>query len=780
MSDAGPQAEKLPAADSTASTALASSPPAGSIVVGGADASPVENPLRESRLNCSLDFRPEWDVPTLNEHVSGALVAEIKEMAKQRRPLPDPGQLIHVMLAGTGYGKTHLFGRIAHLLGDQAFVVYVPAVEDTMRPLEHIRWHVVESYFRPRPNRLSVAEFALLRLCYPSFRKYVEEFPASLAEKHRALVSDLHNRGTPAARAVLEMVRTVQERGNLPAFLRLAESLADAIPGVPAPVVKAIGLAWSPARDSARRWLRGEELPEAELTRLGLPAAAPLASHVLQAIAAVHHYSIPTVICCDQLESLLKDKDGPRRFTAQLMEVLHSVPNQALVMGCLESEWPTFEAASFSPVRGQRFHRPLRLKHLQSGQAVELLSRRLSAWPAERPDPPAVSSPNPVWPFDAGSIAAYADRELTYPRGLIQRCSAAFDEWLSAGRNGPISLNGTESPEATDALFLKEWDQELQGIANDPRRSAANTQEERLFRGIAACLALAREAGWECGGGIIRKITENVIRPGGSGKRYGLKIDLTGPAHPEGAGEMAWSVVLAVTKLDHGTSFRAYFDALVDASADASTFCLLVHEKTSFSMGPATRHDFDQARQAGKLRLFTFEEHRSAFERIECLLRMLDKAAAGDLSLGGRTIRPEECRRLMIVAGVLEGFQLFDVLGGWDGPVAKDGNQDVPAAPLEGPAPVAADESVEARVREQLDLVVDKLGQWDQPVIADGYEIGAEFVRLRIRPKGSRTSLRRIAEKAEELRVALGVDVAPIIGPQAGYISIDVQVPGRA
>ncbi len=67
-------------------------------------------------------------------------------------------------------------------------------------------------------------------------------------------------------------------------------------------------------------------------------------------------------------------------YTAQLMEILHSVPNLVLVLGCLESEWPTFESSSFSPVRGQRFHRPLRLKHLQSGQAVELLSRRLSAW----------------------------------------------------------------------------------------------------------------------------------------------------------------------------------------------------------------------------------------------------------------------------------------------------------------------------------------------------------------------------------------------------------------
>ncbi len=212
---------------------------------------------------------------------------------------------------------------------------------------------------------------------------------------------------------------------------------------------------------------------------MGLPPEPPMASHVLQAIAAVHHYSIPTVICCDQLESLLKDKDGPRLFTAQLMEILHSVPNQVLVLGCLESEWPAFEAASFSPVRGQRFDRPLRLQHLRSGQAIELLSRRLGAWPQTRPDP--------LWPFDAGSVAGYADKALTYPRGFIQRCSATLDEWLSTGRNGPISLNGAAPVETTEDLFRKEWDRELESIAQNPRRSAANTQEERLYRGVFEC-----------------------------------------------------------------------------------------------------------------------------------------------------------------------------------------------------------------------------------------------------------------------------------------------------
>ncbi len=157
-----------------------------------------------------------------------------------------------------------------------------------------------------------------------------------------------------------------------------------------------------------------------------------------------------------------------------------------------------------------------------------------------------------------------------------------------------------------------------------------------------------------------------MVRPGGSGKRYSLKADLACPEPADASGgERSWSVVLPVTKLDHGTSFRAYFDAAMEVSGERQTFRLLVHEKADFAIGKATRQDFEKAKNAGKVRLFAFQEHRLAFEEIECLLRLLDKAAAGDLSLGGKTIPLDECRRLMMGATVLEGFELFEAMGGW-------------------------------------------------------------------------------------------------------------------
>src|SRR5205823_57083 len=136
------------------------------------------------------------------------------------------------------------------------------------------------------------------------------------------------------------MVSGIKE---LQPFLRLARSVADGFPHLSGPIVRAMVLGWSPAADLARRWLRGETLPEGDLSRLELPEDPPQPGDVLRTIPAILRYRTPVVICCDQIESVLSHQDGPMRLTTRLMEILQTVPNQLLVVSCLDSEWPEFE-----------------------------------------------------------------------------------------------------------------------------------------------------------------------------------------------------------------------------------------------------------------------------------------------------------------------------------------------------------------------------------------------------------------------------------------------------
>jgi S-DNA-T family DNA segregation ATPase FtsK/SpoIIIE len=98
----------------------------------------------------------------------------------------------------------------------------------------------------------------------------------------------------------------------------------------------------------------------------------------------------------------------------------------------------------------------------------------------------------------------------------------------------------------------------------------------------------------------------------------------------------------------------------------------------------------------------------------------------------------------------------------------------------QAPEPAAeAAHRTEPWAAERLKQLVAKLGLWGQPVEPDGYEIGPTFVRLRVRPAGSKTTFKKIADKGVDLKIHLGLEVPPYISDQAGYIGVDIQRPNR-
>ena len=161
------------------------------------------NPFHESRLNHSDDYHPEWDVLDLNAKVSNWLVNEVRNLLG--RDKPDPGQMIAVLIGPPGYGKTHLFGRIAHQVGRDVFFVFVPAFDPETPPLDHIRRHVVAALFRKVADQPSTLDLALARLCRPTLAKYFADLPPTLAARHESIRQRLGE----SPEAVLEVTRSV-------------------------------------------------------------------------------------------------------------------------------------------------------------------------------------------------------------------------------------------------------------------------------------------------------------------------------------------------------------------------------------------------------------------------------------------------------------------------------------------------------------------------------------------------------------------------------------------
>jgi hypothetical protein len=273
--------------------------------------------------------------------------------------------MIAAVTGPPGYGKTHLFGRIEHLIGHEVFFVFVPDFGDQTLPLDHIRRHVVEALFDAPTGGPSPIETALARLCRPAFADYVADLPPTLVARHEALSRRLAD----SLDAVLEVVHRVK---SLPPFLKLADSLVQVIPEN-AGIVRAFALGWAPSpwSGTARRWLQGQDLPDADRESLGLGEDAPTAIDVLRAVPALFGYDRPMMICCDQIEGVLKGKneDAINYLSASLMELLQTVPTQ-IVLNCFRDSWDDFMKSAFAAFK-MRVRQPIfRLDPMKPEQAI--------------------------------------------------------------------------------------------------------------------------------------------------------------------------------------------------------------------------------------------------------------------------------------------------------------------------------------------------------------------------------------------------------------------------
>ena len=180
----------------------------------------------------------------------------------------DPERKIQVLLGPPGYGKTHLFGRLAHQLRDGVLFIFVPPLQDLHRPLPHIRHHVVMSLFEETQSGRSRLTEILAALCRPSFVEYLSHLPRPLDAQYAELVTRLKTDDE----AVWEIVGAVS---SLAPFRKVGDSLRANYPSLNGHVVHALALGWSPEKEFACRWLRGESITEDHARRIGLPDDAP-------------------------------------------------------------------------------------------------------------------------------------------------------------------------------------------------------------------------------------------------------------------------------------------------------------------------------------------------------------------------------------------------------------------------------------------------------------------------------------------------------------------------
>jgi DNA segregation ATPase FtsK/SpoIIIE, S-DNA-T family len=746
-----------------------------------------DNPFEADRLGSAASFSLDWDVPEINEHVSTDVGKALD--AIHTRDGTDDRAKVRVLLGAPGHGKTHLFGRVRHTQQGKLFFVYVPQLLDTRRPAEHARWHLTEALFAAEPGQHPPLTTFLAALLAPSFKSYFDGLPASFAARHQALRQRLG--ADPLA--VLDLLAPTKD---LLPFHKLADSVATQFPALPADILRGLVLGLSPAGHDARCWLRGDALSEPKLADLRIKATPPEARNFLLCVAVLlQRLRLPVLVCFDQFEAVLKDEQGPKAITTEVMAWLDSIPNLLVVMSCLDGEWRELRERGFSSFLDRAVE--CTLNRVSPSQAVDLVRRRLKSWAEYQ------SERGATWPFDAAAIERFVQKNLPSARGFVQSCSVAFSRWLDERPAAPIDLTATnERPRTLEEVFVGFWNQELLAV-QQAKPSPDNQQEDWLFKNVHEALKVAQEGKLIIDGAQLLGMQSGALRPSPTDARPSLELRL-------GVEKEAFGVVVAVTRNDSGGRFGAYLEALESATGKQVAGSVLVRPTSTLKVGAGTKaaKKYHRAVNANKLRPFPLDEEVSSYAQLECLGRVIQKAEAGDLQLAGTTLKPAQCRQLFIKLKLLDNLKLFEVVfAGWPATegarkaagacaaatvatgaatptdpklragTPSRGDSGLPPAGSESPL---ADAPTDPQVWGQamLDRLVELLHNCKQPVTDQGVEIGPAFARLKVTPKGQ-TDVNKIRRKAENIQLGLGLSHRPVVGTQAGYISVDVQRPDR-
>jgi hypothetical protein len=478
------------------------------------------------------------------------------------------------------------------------------------------------------------------------------------------------------------------------------------------------------------------------------------------------------------------------------MSWLQSAPNLVVVLGCVDEKWRRIaeDAELTAFVHRVRVHP---LAPLEPREARELVCRRVATWEDSRRDR------GEGWPFDLASVEKFVQRQPASPRGFIDRCAAAFDEWRAGGTRGLISLDqGGADVASPPELFLQEWNRQL-AATRQTLKAAADYQDAELWAGVAEALRVAQLGQHAPAGVRLERLVPQALKKSAADPRYSAELHLA-------AGGRRVPVVLAVSKKDAGAAFGAWVGALEEALGGNVAGAVVVWPRSELAVGKKAKA-YQQYRalvESGAVRPFPLDANEDTFAQTECLRKLVADANAGMVLLGGRAVGPDDCRRLAAETGLLANLKLFEFLfEGWPGlkaaaepavhdePQAAGRPQDHPARAEGGaPAPGAAQGSPRhaagtvERVRpaaagsawaeQMLAKVVEKLRARGQPVRPIGVEVGPTFVRLKVEPRDD-TDFAKVKRQADNLKMQLGVEYRPLIAAQAGFLSIDVQRPDR-
>ena len=203
-------------------------------------------------------------------------------------------------------------------------------------------------------------------------------------------------------------------------------------------------------------------------------------------------------------------------------------------------------------------------------------------------------------------------------------------------------------------MFLHEWGSRL--TAARQGKPAVHCQEAELWEGVREAIQIAKLGRYLPEGLEIERIIPQALKKVASDDRPSAQLDLL-------AGAKRYIVVVAVSKKDGGVAFGAWYDALEAATTQVAG-AVAIWPKAQLTVGKTAKAHVKYRKRIddGLLRAFPLDENEDTFRQLETLRVLLKDAESSNLTLAGKNIGADECRKLLLETRVLVNLKLFEML----------------------------------------------------------------------------------------------------------------------
>jgi hypothetical protein len=561
----------------------------------------VPNPFVQVRVDSAWEALT-YDVPTINESAFRLCRRLIDDVRRSR-------QSHGLLLSGLpGAGKTHLLARLRHTLyqEQQGAFVYVYPVTAPDRFNRHVLHALAGDMLRQPPENLNLSqiEIAIARLLDPDLTTL--DTVAHFWDGLRA-----HSASGPELLSHLEQATT---------------SVSDALDLNHDVLMAAIRYVARVNRTEARAWLLGRPVTEEQAAALGVAGTLDdeaLAADALFTLARLAGERTTLVLAFDQIEGLQTEHSditplvawghGVTNLIAQThnvgvitcaqvsyLETLRSALGEALYDGRIAERQASLQP--LNPAEAQALTLG-RLTRSEEVQAVRLAHRQ---WLA------SADTTDDFWPLNRTEIETLAARPEISARKLLLDCRQLFEE-----RRAQLLRQRKETPPPKSAETLADsWEE---AFAQERERALDKIDEGIYVDGLLRVIELQRDDAVRAERSKTRDIDLELVTSSGR-------------------------TAIAVCHSENMKSLAARLHRLNDLARLAAFERLVLLRDQRLPISPRATKTREYLADLARQGVVVLNPTAETYAALAALRRLLAESAAGDLTLDGRAVPPEELK----------------------------------------------------------------------------------------------------------------------------------------